>query len=444
MSPSTSKWLAPDEARQIAEEAYVYALPLVQNYLSIYQFALDSNGSQYKGPMNGVHNVARVFTPADTGVITPNSDTPYSFLVMDLRAEPMVVTMPKIEDDRYYSLQLVDLYTHNIDYLGTRTDGNGGGNFLIAGPDWSGTIPEGVRRVIRMPTSLVYGQIRTQLFNAADIEKVKQIQNGYKAQALSKYLNTPPPPDPPKIAYPPIDGEHFDPQFWEYANLLLQFCPVLLTETALRAKYAQIGMIENAPWPPPDMPEETVQAIREGQKASHESLEYDANRVESSVGLFGTLEEMAGRYRQRAIGALAGIYGNSTEEAVYPAYVTDPSGLPYDTSKFNFTMTFKGGELPPVHAFWSVTIYDMRTRLLVENPLNRYLINSTMLADLKKNTDGGITLYIQHASPGPELESNWLPAPDGPAGMVARLYLPKEEVLNGTWKSPPITRVGPA
>ena len=113
---------------------------MVQNYQTIYQFALNPKGPQYKGPMNEIYNVGRVFTYRDTTIVTANSDTPYSYLMMDLRAEPIVVTLPKIEPDRYYSMQIVDLYTHNIDYLGTRKDGNNGGRFLIAGPDWGGQL----------------------------------------------------------------------------------------------------------------------------------------------------------------------------------------------------------------------------------------------------------------------------------------------------------------
>jgi hypothetical protein len=430
-------WPSPEEAKQIAGEAYVYAFPIVQNYLSIYQFALDSSGSQYKGPVNEVHNVARVFTPADTGVITPNSDTPYSFLIMDLRAEPIVVTIPAVDKNRYYSLQLVDLYTNNVDYLGTRTDGNGGGNFLIAGPGWNGATPQGIKRAIHIDTLLMYAQIRTQLFDAADIDKVKQIQSGYKAQPLSAYLHQTPPKAPPKIDYPRIDSNTFDPQFWQYVNFLLQFCPTLPSERELRAKFERIGMKANAPWPPTGMPADIASAIQAAAEEAHKSLDQDAMKLTSSVGLFGTPQEMAGKYRQRALGALAGIYGNSPEEAVYPSYVTDPSGQPYDTSKFNYK-----GELPPVNAFWSVTMYDMKTRFLVENPLNRYLINSNMIPQLKKNPDGGVTLYLQHNSPGPKLESNWLPAPNGPMGVVLRLYLPKPEVLTGKWVAPSIQTNG--
>jgi hypothetical protein len=163
----------------------------------------------------------------------------------------------------------------------------------------------------------------------------------------------------------------------------------------------------------------------------------------TSVGLFGTPERMAGKYKERALGALAGIYGNPAEEAVYPSYQGDASGQVLDASKFNYALSFEQGKLSPVKAFWSVTMYDGKTRFLVENPLKRYLINSIMLPDLKKNADGGITLYLQHRSPGASLESNWLPAPDGPIGVVMRLYMPKPEVIDGKWVAFPIRTIGP-
>ncbi|HEU4635180.1 MAG TPA: DUF1254 domain-containing protein [Edaphobacter sp.] len=431
-------WPSPEEAGKIAQEAFVYAFPIVQNYLSIYQLALDPNGNQYKGPLNQVNNVGRVFTPADTAIITPNSDTPYSYLIMDLRAEPIVVTLPPIENTRYYSLQLVDLYTNNVDYIGTREDGNSGGNFLIAGPGWHGAKPAGIKRVVSSSTSLMFSQFRTQLIDAADIERVKEIQSGYKAQPLSAYLHQPPPKTPPTIDYPPIARETFVPQFWQYTNFLLQFFPTLSSEASLRARFSRIGIRPGATWPPADMPTDIVQVIHQSGKDALNQLERDALSITTSIGLFGTPRQMAGKYKQRALGALAGIYGNTAEEAIYPAYLKDASGQLLDSSKFNYTLTFAKGKLPPVNAFWSVTMYDGNTRFLVENPIHRYLINSIMLPDLKKNPDGGITLYLQHKSPGPELESNWLPAPDGRMGVVMRLYMPKQEVLQGAWTAPAI------
>lgn len=436
LAQSAAKWPTPQEAREIAKEAYIYAFPIVQNYLSIYQLALDPRGSQYKGPVNEVHNVARVFTPADTAIVTPNSDTPYSYLIMDLRAEPIVVTLPAIEKDRYYSLQLVDLYTNNVDYLGTREDGNGGGKFMITGPGWHGETPPGIKRVAQIATPLMFSQFRTQLFNAEDIDKVKEIQSGYLAQPLSTYLQKQPASAPPKIDYPSIDRKSFDSTFWQYTNFLLQFCPVLPSESVLRERFERIGIKAGAPWPPPDMPQLVVDGINVGMKDSQQMLRQDAIKLTTSIGLFGTPQQMAGKFKERALGALAGIYGNTPEEAVYPTYQTDGSGRPLDASKFNYALTFAPGALPPVNAFWSITMYDRKTQFLVENPLNRYLINSVMLPELKKNPDGGITLYLQHKSPGPDREANWLPAPNGTMGVVMRLYLPKAEVLKGAWKQP--------
>ena len=433
-----------DEARGIAREAYIYAYPIVKNYLSIYQFALDPGGDQYKGPPGQVNNVARVFTPADKGVITPNSDTPYSFLTMDLRAEPTVVTLPAVEPRRYYSLQIVDLYTHNVDYLGTRRDGNDGGRFLIAGPDWNGATPPGIKRVIRVSTKLAHSQFRTQLFDPSDLDRVKAIQAGYKAEPLSAHLGQPAPPAPAGIDYPPISDATFEPRFWQYVNFLLQFCPPVAGERDLRARFAGIGVEGGAPWPPRGRAAEFLGAIEAGGQEAHRAIQEGVARLTTSIGLFGTPEEMAGKYLERAMGAMGGIYGNTAEETVYPNYAVDESGQRLDTSRFNYVLRFPPGQLPPVDSFWSVTMYDARTQFLVENPLNRYLVNSPMLPNLARDPDGGITVFLQHRSPGADKEANWLPAPDGPMGVVMRLYLPRAEVLSGRWRAPPIRVAGQA
>lgn len=185
-----------------------------------------------------------------------------------------------------------------------------------------------------------------------------------------------------------------------------------------------------------------IAAIQEGSLEGHREIEETLSHVTSSADLFGTPEEMAGKYLDRAVGAMGGIYGNSIEETLYPSYTADAQGQPYDAAQFNYQMRFAPGELPQVDAFWSVTMYDQKTQFLVENPLQRYLINSPMLDELLRDADGGITLYLQHKSPGPDVEPNWLPAPDGPMGVVMRLYLPKPAALDGTWTAPPITASG--
>jgi hypothetical protein len=142
-------------------------------------------------------------------------------------------------------------------------------------------------------------------------------------------------------------------------------------------------------------------------------------------------------------GTVAGIWGNVREEAIYPAYYADSTGQPLDASKNRYAVRFAADRLPPVNAFWSLTMYDLPGRLLVANPLNRYIINSPMLPDLKRDGDGGLTLYVQHESPGKDKESNWLPAPNGPFVVAMRLYWPKPEALDGRWKEPPMQRLTP-
>ncbi|MCF5139293.1 DUF1254 domain-containing protein, partial [Pseudomonas lactis] len=153
---------SPSEARAIAKEAYLYGFPVVQMYKTLYTQAVDKGGAHFKAPFNRIDNSAQVLTPKDNAVTTPNVDTPYSFVWMDLRKEPLVLTLPKVEDNRYYSVQLIDLYTQNFAYLGTRSTGNNGGHYMIAGPDWKGQQPVDIDRVIYSESNIAYALYRTQ------------------------------------------------------------------------------------------------------------------------------------------------------------------------------------------------------------------------------------------------------------------------------------------
>ena len=185
--------VSPTEARAIAKEAYIYGFPIVDNYRIQHGYWVDRTNPEYKGGCNQVRNASRLFTPADTAIQTPNSDTLYSMIGADLRAEPLVLTVPAMEKDRYFSIQFIDHYTFNFDYAGTRTTGNGGGTFLLAGPGWKGETPKGIDKVFRSETELAFPAYRTQLFNPGDIENVKKVQAGYRVQALSAFLGQPAP-----------------------------------------------------------------------------------------------------------------------------------------------------------------------------------------------------------------------------------------------------------
>jgi hypothetical protein len=433
--------VAQDETRQIAKDAYVYGFPLVANYQTMYKQAIDTKDMDYRAPFNQLARSKGVATPDDKFVVTPNSDTPYSFLWLDLRAEPVVVTMPKIEKGRYYTAQLIDLYTFDFAYLGSRTHGNDGGQYLIAGPGWTGETPNGISEVIHCETQFAYVLFRTQLFSPADLLKVKAIQDSYNAEPLSKFLGQPAPAAASAVTWiAPEADMTTSPEIFKYVDFLLQFCPANPVEKQVLDRFAKINVgagdvFDIAKFPTDDQ-KAILGGIADGQK-DMEGLMQKINAEQVSSGqMFGTREAMKGNYLYRYAGAKLGLYGNSGAEAIYLAYFVDASGKPLDASVNNYTLHFDKGNLPDAKAFWSLTMYDGKSQLLVANPLHRYLLNSTMLKALKYDKDGGLTLYVQKNSPGAALQANWLPAPDGPFYGILRVYMPGEAVQNATWKKP--------
>ena len=439
-----------DETSQIAEEAFIFGFPMVMGYGILYEYAIDTKSDQYKAPFNQIYNTARVYTPKDTAVVTPNSDTPYSFVWADLRVEPLVLSVPEIHKDRYYSVMLADLYSCNYGYIGSRATGNGAGTYMIVGPSWKGETPAGVKQVFRCETEFSLVLYRTQLFGPNDIDNVKMIQAGYKVQPLSAFLGKPTPPAAPEIKWLGIDKKSAAADTLAYLSFVLQFCPTTGTaevEKPLREKFAKIGIEAGKPYPPAQFTAEQKEAVISGIKSGMEKIKQKVATIgvnENGWRVGGAQGDRAfykGDWTLRAAAAMAGIYGNDEVEALYPLLATDSEGNKPDCSTKRYTLTFANGQLPPVHAFWSVTMYDAKTQLLIDNPINRYLINSPMLPEMKKNEDGSLTIYIQKDSPGKDKESNWLPAPNGPIYVAMRLYWPKNEALKGTWKPPALQPV---
>jgi hypothetical protein len=443
--------LLPNEIRAIASEAYIYGFPLVDSYRIQYSYFVDRGSAEFKAPWNTLSNTARVFTPDDKEIQTPNSDTPYSVLGADLRAEPLVITVPAIDRKRYYSLQFVDMYTFNFAYVGSRATGPDAGNFLLAGPSWKGEAPAGIKAVIRSETEFALVLYRTQLFNPSDIDNVKKIQAGYKVAPLSKFLGNSAPPAPPVIDFiKPLSAtdEKSSLEFFNILNFVLRFCPTHPSETELMARFAKLGLGPQGNFNPKTLTPEMREAMQGGIEDAWNSFkELKETQIDTgkrtSADSFGTREFLKGSYLDRMSGAVLGIYGNSKDEAIYPLYFVDEAKKPLNGSN-QYALRFAPNQLPPVNAFWSLTLYELPSSLLSANPLNRYLINSPMLPELKQDADGGITLYVQHDSPGKERESNWLPAPQGPFLVVLRLYWPKQAALNGTWKAPPLRQMDEA
>jgi hypothetical protein len=440
-------------AKEIAEAGFIYGLPIVMNYGVMYEYAVDRTSGQFKAPFNQIRNEPNVFTYKDTAIPTPNSDTPYSFVWMDLRAEPIVLSVPAVDPKRYYSVMLCDGNTYNCGYIGTRATGSEAGDYMLVGPDWKGATPPGIKKVFRSSTQFSLTGYRTQLYGPDDLDAVKKVQAGYRVQPLSAYLMQPAPPPAPAIDFPKIDKDLVKRNFFEYLDFSLQFAPAEANETEMRAQLARIGVGPGKTFNFKDLSlKEKLEiglGMKDGERKVDEAVanagkEINGWRVSS---LPGDSAHYNGDWLKRAAAAKGGIYGNDAAEAMYPLTRTDGDGQTLDGSKHNYTLTFPPGQQPPVNAFWSLTMYDGKTQLLIENPLNRYLINSPMLSDMKTNADGSLTLYIQNKSPGADKEANWLPAPDGSIYLVMRLYWPKTEAPSilpageGTWQPPGIKRV---
>jgi hypothetical protein len=440
------------EVKAIAEEGFIYGLPIVMNYAVMNEYAINRDSGQFKAPFNEINNEHRVFTYKDTAIITPNSDTPDSLVWMDLRAEPIVLSVPAVDKKRYYSVMLNDGNTFNYGYIGSRATGSEAGDYMVAGPRWQGETPAGIKKVFRSTTDFSLAAYRTQLLNPRDMDNVIKVQNGYKVQPLSAFLKQPAPAAPPAVDWPKIDKEMVKTNFFEYLDFALQFAPPGPEEEAIRARLATIGVGPAKKFNFKDLSLEHKAAILLAMKEGDTKVEkYLADGVKKVNGWnigswFGNREFYNGNWLLRAAAAKGGIYGNDAAEAAYPMAKTLAEGAELDGSKHNYTLTFAKGQTPPVNAFWSVTMYDGKTQLLIKNPIDRYLINSPMLPNMKKNKDGSLTLYIQKDSPGKDKESNWLPAPDGPIYLAMRLYWPKDtppSILppgEGTWQPPALVQ----
>jgi hypothetical protein len=370
----------------------------VDSYRIQYSYFVDRDSPEFKASWNTIVNNARVYTPEDKAIQTPNSDTPYSYVGADLRAEPLVFTVPAIEKGRYYSLQFIDMYTFNFAYVGSRATGNVAGSYLLAGPKWKGEKPKGVKSVIRCETEFAFVLYRTQLFNPDDIEDVKKIQAGYKVQPLSAFVGKPAPPTPPAVDFiKPLaaEQERTSLQFFNILNFILQFCPTDPSEKALMGRFAKINIGAGKSFDASSLSPEMRKAFEDGMADAwaafkeYKETQLDTGKKTSADG-FGTRAALKNDYMSRMSAAVLGIYGNSKDEALYPAYFVDARRQPFDGAN-RYSLRFAPGQLPPVNAFWSLTMYELPASLLYANALNRYLINSSMLPTLKRDADGGIS-----------------------------------------------------
>lgn len=426
------------EATAIAKDAWIYAYPMMENYNTWYRQAADSQVPEYVGGFNKFRHYSEPFTPANKDVVTPNNDTPYSWAWLDLRAEPMVLTVPAVPKGRYYVCQFVDLFTYNFAYVGVRATGPDSGSYLFAGPSWKGETPKGIKKVFRAETEIVGTLTRTALDGPDDVANVKAIQAGMKLQPLSAFLGQPaPPPAPaPAIVFPPPDkAKEASRDFIGYLNFFLQFAmPPHPSEVALRQRFERIGIGPGKSWDAAKVDPALLAAIDQGVKEGEKALQDKLAATFDSNGLFGPRDPAKNDYLTRAAAANKGLYGNSLEEAWYGGYVGDGARPA--------TVHFAAGNLPPSNFFWSMTLYTLPDRFLYANEIERYSIGDRTKG-LKYGADGSLTLYVSHGPPASQdAKANWLPAPAGKYSLVARIYGPKPALMSGAWKLPPLQPQG--
>jgi hypothetical protein len=432
--------LTPAEAKAIAGEAWAYALAPVILYETFHPQALDPSSPSYVGGFNCFRHYDRLFTPADTDVRTPNNDTPYSWAWLDLRAEPILFSAPAVPD-RYYVNQWVDLYTHNFAYTGTRATGREAGTWMLAGPNWQGEVPAGIRGVFRAETEIVMTLTRTGVDGEADIPAMKAVQAGFRLTPLSAYAGTAAPP-PPALDWPVWDKARAEGLgFITYLNALLRVMPPVASEAAMLARFARIGIGAGRPFDAAALAPDIRAAMEAGIAEAAAAFQAKAATETDSMKLFGTRAQLGADYiYNRNVGAALGVLGNSKEEALYASQQTEPDGTMLD-GRHSWRLRFAPGRLPPVDFFWSISMYALPERGLVPNPIGRYSIGDRT-PGLTTDADGGLTLWLQPESPGPDRESNWLPTPPGPFFFVARLYGPKADALEKRWTLPPLEKLG--
>jgi len=438
--------ISEEQAHAIAVDAYIYFYPLITMDLTRLQSTNIEAGKEFgKGPMNMFVSVP-VYPPADfKGVVRSNFDTLYSIAWLDLTKEPMVVSAPDTHG-RYYLLPMLDMWTDVFASPGWRTTGTRAGNFLVVPPGWSGAVPDGVTR-IDAPTPYVWIIGRTKTDGPDDYAAVHKIQAGYKVTPLSRWGKASEPvtveidpsvdmKTPPKVQ---IDTMPAD-KFFTYAAELLKVNPPHITDQPIIAEMKRIGIEPGKSFDFDNLEPVVKKALESAPGDAQQLMNWKLPTLARVVNGWSmntdTMGVYGNYYLKRAMVAQLGLGANLPEDAIYPLNLVDDGGQPLNGAN-KYTIHFDKETVPPVNAFWSITLYDS-DGFQVANDLKRFAVSSWM--PFKTNLDGSLDLYFQHESPGPDKESNWLPAPSGPFNLTMRLYGPKSEALTGKWSPPPVVK----
>lgn len=447
-SPRAVADVSEQEAHAIARDAYVYAYPAMLTNATLRKlsnFAEPVAGDAY-GPPNQFHHVRQLADPDARVVIRTNVDTLYSNAILDLKAEPQVLSVPAT--DRYFMLPMLSLWTDVFAVPGSRTTGkNTARDFLVAAPQWQGNVPAGLD-LIRSPTRYVWIIGRTQTTGVADYDSVHQVQDGYRLRPLSAWGKgdyTPPKgtvdpgidmrADPPKVL-DQMDAARF---FGQFAELLKDNPPAPIDYPMIH-RLERVGFKAGERFDLSKAPEVVRTAFERGFTDGKALVLAEGDKAAGKGGKGWVYTTRSGTYGTdylyRAAIAQCCVGENLPQDAVYPALSSDSEGRPLDGSH-KYVLHFDKGALPPVDAFWSVTAYDA-DGYFIANPIKRQAVGDR--SNLAANADGSIDLYIQSDSPGSDKEANWLPVGKAPFTLLMRLYSPQEDFLEGKWAPPPLVR----
>ncbi|WAS99453.1 DUF1254 domain-containing protein [Nannocystis punicea] len=431
---------ADPHLRQVAEQVYTFAYPLV--LMDVTRQVMTT-----QTPINTFQHMRAYPSAKFRDVVSPNADTLYSSAWLDLAREPIVLGIPDM-GKRYWLMPMLDAWTNVFASPGTRTTGNKAQHFAVVGPNWQGQLPEGLVE-LRAPTDIVWIIGRTAVHSELDTLAVHKLQDQYKLTPLSGWGPMAVAPEPPPlttgvdIGTPPAQQVQAMPpeQFMARVAELLPENPPADADGAMVDKMRELKLVRGSQWGPAELTPSAELALREGFENARAELAAAARHLPGDKvngwRIFGDTGQYGVDYERRALVAEVGLGANLPQDALYPATAVDGDGQPL-TGANRYVLHFDKGETPPVDGFWSVTLYD-EEHFFVANPIDRYAVGDR--SKLRRNKDGSVDIYIQQESPGKARETNWLPAPAGPFNLIMRLYWPKEQALTGDWVPPPVTRM---
>ena len=430
--------ISASDARKISETAYLYAYPM-ENFAEVVSASfIDTSSPSFQAPVGKMHSVFEPTANPAKAMKGLTLDIPYNVVFLDLRDESYVVTLPPVENNRYYSVEIIDMYTHIPSYLGTRQDGTQGGNFLIAGPRFKGDVPSTIKRMVQVDTDMVLLVFRTLPLNAADTVKTKAIQNAYKVQTFNQFSGNKKVADAAPLYWPSFTAfNSADDKTFSVLSDLLRYCPVLPNELGVRADFSSINIFPGEAYDTGTLPTNVRTAITSGIYDGKKKLAGEVLKKNDFPYTYGKQDYVGTDYLKRAAGATLPVFGHYYKEIFTQPIMRD------DKKKFlsgmqRYRLTFKKDNMPPFTAFWSLSLFDKDGNVFV-NPKKRNFISPMMKDALKFEANGDLVLYIQKDSPGKDKEANWLPAPNGVFTLVFSGYLPSDALIEKQWQVPILT-----